>query len=327
MVNLDAVAAGAKVISTEINGLRLLESTMQDPASTFAQAFAEAVTLIENVKGRIVVSGMGKSGHVARKIAATLASTGAPATFVHPAEASHGDLGMITTDDAVIALSNSGETRELGDLIAYAERFRVPLIALTSGGESTLAKGGNVALVIPKAEEACAVTRAPTTSTTVMMAVGDALAVAVLQRKGFTAADFHNFHPGGKLGAALKRVTDLMHHKEMPLCAPENPLSDAVDIISKTGFGCVGVIDPVTGALIGIVTDGDLRRNFHRTLATAKVEEVMTRDPVVVGDDSLAAEALSLLSEQKVTAVFIVDKLRQPLGLLHVHDCLSAGVI
>ena len=202
MLNIDAVAAGAKVISTEIDGLRLLESKLQDPSSTFAKAFAEAVTVIENVKGRIIVSGIGKSGHVARKIAATLASTGAPATFVHPAEASHGDLGMITTDDALIALSNSGETRELGDLIAYAERFRVPLIALTSGGESTLARGGNVALVIPNAEEACAVTHAPTTSTTVMMAVGDALAVAVLQRKGFTAADFYNFHPGGKLGAA-----------------------------------------------------------------------------------------------------------------------------
>lgn len=314
------------VIETEIAGLAALAEAMRDGGRSLARAFETAAETCSAVKGRLIVTGMGKSGHVARKIAATLASTGAPASFVHPAEASHGDLGMISRHDVIIALSNSGETPELGDVIAYAGRFDIPLIAVTSGEDSTLARASDIRLVLPPAREACAVTRAPTTSTAMMLALGDALAVAILQHKGFTASDFHNFHPGGKLGAALKRVTDLMHHKEMPLCRPEDTAEYAVAVITAAGFGCAGAVD-ADGKLVGIVTDGDLRRHYGKSFSDARVRDIMTPGPQVVTEDSLAAEALALFSERKITAVFIVDKDHKPLGLLHVHDCLSIGVI
>ncbi len=316
----------ADVVETEIAGLSALAARLRDDKSDLAAAVNDAVARIAALKGRLILTGMGKSGHVARKIAATFASTGTAATFVHPAEASHGDLGMIAREDIVLALSNSGETEELRDILAFAQRFAIPLIVMTTGAGSTLAQAGDVRLVLPRATEAGASTPAPTTTTTMMMALGDALAVALLRKKGVTAQDFKAFHPGGRLGAALKRVTDLMHHKEMPLCNGDDAVETAVDIISSSGFGCVGVVD-ADGVLVGMVTDGDLRRHFTRSLKGARVADIMTENPHVVGETSVAAEALALFSDRKITAVFIVDGERRPLGLLHVHDCLEVGVV
>ncbi len=316
----------AAVVETEIEGLSALVAVLRDDENDLAAAVNDAVARIAVLKGRLILTGMGKSGHVARKIAATFASTGTAATFVHPAEASHGDLGMIAREDIVLALSNSGETEELRDILAYVRRFGIPLIVMTAQPRSTLAQAGDVRLTLPEATEACATTPAPTTTTTMMMALGDALAVALLRKKGVTAQDFQAFHPGGRLGAALKRVTDLMHHKKMPLCKGDDPVDHAVDIITNSGFGCVGVID-TDGALIGMVTDGDLRRHFSRSLSGARVADIMTKNPHVVGEDSVAAEALALFSDRKITAVFIVDAKQHPLGLVHVHDCLDIGVV
>lgn len=324
MDKISDIAAG--VIKTEIEGLTALADLLRDSSSDLAIAVNDAIALLANLNGRLILTGMGKSGHVARKIAATFASTGTAASFVHPAEASHGDLGMITREDIVLALSNSGETGELGDVLAYVQRFGIALIVMTTGAESTLAQAGDVRLVLPKAPEAGASTPAPTTSTTMMMALGDALAIALLRKKGVTAQDFHAFHPGGRLGAALKRVTDLMHHKEMPLCKGNDDVSHAVDIITNSGFGCAGVTDE-TGVLIGMVTDGDLRRHFSRSLAGLRVADIMTKNPHVVREDSVAAEALALFADRKITAVFIVDAKQRPLGIVHVHDCLAVGVV
>ena len=316
----------AQVIATEIAGMSELSKVLSDPQAPLTEALDAAIEACLSVKGRVIVTGMGKSGHVARKIAATLASTGTRASYVHPAEASHGDLGMISTEDVVLALSNSGETAELGDILGYAGRFGITLMSMTANPDSTLAKAGDIKLIIPKADEACAITRAPTTSTTLMMALGDGLAVAVLRARGFTAQDFHTFHPGGKLGAALKRVTDLMHHTDMPLCQPGDSVGTAVSIITRSSLGCVGVTDD-DGKLAGIVTDGDLRRHFNRSLGDTPVSEIMTKNPRTVAHDALAAEALSTLSEHRITALFIVDPDNRPLGLLHVHDCLASGVV
>jgi len=316
----------SEVIATEIEGLRFLKARLDNPDSVLSRAVNEAADACRNLKGRLIVTGMGKSGHVARKIAATLASTGTRASYVHPGEASHGDLGMISREDAILALSNSGETTELGDMIGYAGRFNITLMSMTSNPDSTLARAGDIKLIVPKANEACAITGAPTTSTTIMMALGDAIAVAILRKNGFTADDFHTFHPGGKLGAALKRVTELMHHTEMPLCRPGDAVSNAVEAITASGFGCAGVVDG-TGRLIGIVTDGDLRRHFRQNLSDALVADIMTTSPATVSVRSLAAEALALLSRRKITALFIVDDENKPQGLLHVHDCLDSGVI
>ena len=266
----------AQVIATEIAGMSELSKVLSDPQAPLTEALDAAIEACLSVKGRVIVTGMGKSGHVARKIAATLASTGTRASYVHPAEASHGDLGMISTEDVVLALSNSGETAELGDILGYAGRFGITLMSMTANPDSTLAKAGDIKLIIPKADEACAITRAPTTSTTLMMALGDGLAVAVLRARGFTAQDFHTFHPGGKLGAALKRVTDLMHHTDMPLCQPGDSVGTAVSIITRSSLGCVGVTDD-DGKLAGIVTDGDLRRHFNRSLGDTPVSEIMTK--------------------------------------------------
>lgn len=319
-------AVAIEVFETEIEGMQTLVEALRESGSPLTKAVQDSVALCANVKGRVIVTGMGKSGHVARKIAATLASTGTRASYVHPAEASHGDLGMISTDDVVLALSNSGETAELGDILGYAGRFGIPLIAMTANADSTLARAGDVQLIIPKAREACSVTKAPTTSTTLMMALGDAVAVAILRGKGFSAEDFHTFHPGGKLGASLKRVTDLMHHTDMPLCGPDDPVADAVGKITESGFGCVGVVG-ADGKLAGMVTDGDLRRHFDETIEDKPVTSIMTANPRTVRHDALAAEALSLMSTHRITALFIVDDAGKPLGLLHVHDCLASGVI
>jgi len=289
------------------------------------QSFRAAVSLMHQAKGRVVLTGMGKSGHVGHKIAATLASTGTVSFFVHPGEASHGDLGMITQGDVVIALSNSGETAELSDIIAYSRRFSIPLIAMTRRADSSLAKAADVALVLPNAPEACPMGLAPTTSTTMMLALGDALAVALIEQRGFSANDFQLFHPGGSLGNRLQLVADLMHDGEqLPLIPPEAPMSQALLAMTEKRFGCVGVQND-HGALIGIVTDGDLRRHMASDLLEQRVQDVMTKDPLSIRPKALAAEALAIMNTHSITSLFVVDH-TQPVGILHIHDCLRAGV-
>ncbi len=309
------------VLHTEAAGLRAL-------AASLNASFARAVGLLAGTTGRVVVSGMGKSGLVARKVAATLASTGTPALFVHPAEASHGDLGMIVPGDAVLALSNSGETAELADLVTHSRRFALPLVAITARPGSTLARSADVALMLPNATEACPMGLAPTTSTTMQMALGDALAVALLTRRGFTAAEFHQIHPGGRLGARLRRVRDLMHEGEaVPLAPPETSMDRALLVMTEKRFGCLGVID-CAGQLIGIVTDGDLRRAMGPDLLSRPVSEVMTRMPRTIAADALAGEALRAMNaaDRPITALFVVDASGRPQGILHIHDLLRAGI-
>jgi len=312
------VASARRVLDVEIDGLKKLADSLGDDV-------AAAIELLTNVTGRVVVTGMGKSGHIARKIAATMASTGTPAMFVHPAEASHGDLGMITDKDAVFALSNSGETSELADLVDYCKRFEIPLITLTGRADSTLSQAATVSLVIPNASEACPLGLAPTTSTTVMLALGDAISVAILERKGFSHDDFHALHPGGKLGRRLLKVRDIMHTSEkLPLVTPETVMSEALIEMSAKGFGCVGVIG-TDGTLTGIVTDGDLRRRMSADLTTRTVADVMTAGVKALYPEALASEALHFMNEKKITNVFVVDE-GKPVGVLHIHDCLRAGV-
>jgi arabinose-5-phosphate isomerase len=309
------------VLTTEAAGLRAL-------ADTLGEEFGRAVNLLAGASGRVVVSGMGKSGHVARKIAATFASTGTPAHFVHPAEASHGDLGMIVAGDAVLALSNSGETAELADLIAHTRRFALPLIGITARAQSALAQAADVALILPAAREACPLGLAPTTSTTMQMALGDALAVALLTRRGFGAADFRQIHPGGKLGARLRRVRDLMHSgAEMPLAAPETKMAAALLLMTEKRFGCLGVVD-AAGKLAGIVTDGDLRRAMGPDLLDRAVASVMNPQPRTIAPEALAAEALHEMNGRgrMITSLFVVDAAGAPIGILHIHDLLRAGV-
>jgi arabinose-5-phosphate isomerase len=293
--------------------------------------FSRAVDVLFNVKGRVVVSGMGKSGHIARKLAATLSSTGTPAQFIHPGEASHGDLGALTRNDALLMLSYRGETAELSDLITYAKRFRIPLIGMAGNADSTLLKASDVALLLPKAREACPMGMAPTTSTTLMLVLGDALAVALMERRGFSADEYRNFHPGGSLGRMLVRVSDVMHKdSELPLIKPDTVMREVIaKMASAFGFaGVAGVVD-AKGALIGIVTDGDVRRHLERDLLDRKARDVMTANPKTVRPDILAAEALAFMNASKVTSLFVVDpkaKVQKPLGLLTVHDCLRAGL-
>ncbi|MCS6854517.1 MAG: KpsF/GutQ family sugar-phosphate isomerase [Elioraea sp.] len=305
--------------------LRTEALALNELARSLDGRFVAALDLLEAVKGRIIVSGIGKSGHVARKIAATLASTGSPAQFVHPAEASHGDLGMVTPADAVLALSNSGETSELTDLVSHTRRFAIPLVAVTSRGESTLARHADLALILPEAPEACPLGLAPTTSTTLMLALGDALAVALLARKGFGAEDFRVLHPGGRLGRRLLRVRDLMHAgDEVPLAAQSVRMDEAIVRMTAHRFGCLGLTDE-RGRLVGIITDGDLRRHMSPNLLSRTAAEVMTRTPRTIGPQALAAEALREMNERRITALFVVEHDR-PVGILHVHDLLRAGV-
>lgn len=312
------ILAAKSVIDTEIAGLRTLSELIGEDV-------ANAIRILAGVTGRVVVSGMGKSGHIARKIAATLSSTGTPALFVHPAEASHGDLGMITSGDAVFALSNSGETTELADLVEYCKRFEIPLISLTGRGDSTLAEAADASLVIPNAQEACPMGLAPTTSTTVMLALGDAIAVALLERKGFSRDDFHALHPGGKLGRRLLKVRDIMHgDAELPTIKDDAVMSDALIEMTAKGFGCVGVVDG-SGNLSGILTDGDLRRHMSDDLTMRSVKDIMTTAAKTISPDILASEALHFMNENKITNVFVVAD-EQPVGVLHIHDCLRAGV-
>lgn len=319
-----AIVSALRTLQTEANGIDALTRSLQ---GELGPAFTAAVELIRTAKGRVIVTGLGKSGHIARKIAATLASTGTPAFFVHAAEASHGDLGMITADDVIIALSWSGETVELKNLINYSRRFRIALIAVTSDGCSTLAKAAEVVLTLPKVLEACPHNLAPTTSTLMQAALGDALAVALLESRGFTAREFASFHPGGKLGAMLKAVRDIMHTGEqVPLKPLGTTMSDALVEMSKKGFGCVVIVDD-HGELAGIITDGDLRRHMHDHLLSDPVERVMTTSPRTVAPGMLASELLDMMNSMKpAVTVLIVAEGRKPVGIVHVHDVLRAGI-
>ncbi|MCT2541062.1 KpsF/GutQ family sugar-phosphate isomerase [Sedimentimonas flavescens] len=312
----DYIATARRVIEIEAEGLAQLAEGLNG-------TFVAAVETILKARGRVIVSGMGKSGHVGRKIAATLASTGTPAQFVHPAEASHGDLGMVTRDDVALVLSNSGETPELADLIAHTRRFQIPLIGVASRPDSTLLRQADVALVLPRATEACGTGNVPTTSTTMTLALGDALAVALMEHRAFTPEHFRTFHPGGKLGAKLSKVADLMH-EDMPLVPEATPMSEALLVISQKGFGVVGVTDS-EGHLSGIITDGDLRRHMEGLLGHTAAE-VMTRNPRTIAPGVLAESAVAVMNEKKITCLFAVEEGR-PVGILHIHDCLRAGVV
>jgi arabinose-5-phosphate isomerase len=312
------ISTANTVIAQEIEGLSALAASLGAP-------FLAAFERLQACKGRVIVSGMGKSGHIGRKIAATLASTGTPASFVHPAEASHGDLGMITAGDVIFALSNSGETPELADMLAYAKRFGIPLIGVTSKTPSALADAADVLLLLPNVPEASPV-GAPTTSTAMMLALGDALAMALLEARGFTKADFATFHPGGKLGRNLLRAGDLMHAgAELPLVPERATVDDVLLTITAKRFGCAGVVD-AHGRLIGAITDGDLRRHMAPDLLTKTAAQVMTRAPITVKKEMFATEALAILNEKKITSLFVVDA-EKPVGVLHIHDCLRAGVV
>lgn len=314
----DLLATGRRVIRREAGALETLAEALDG-------AFSQAVSLLMDARGRVIVSGMGKSGHIARKIAATFASTGTPAHFVHPAEASHGDLGMVAEGDVLIVLSNSGETPELADLLAHAKRFGIPMIGITSREGSTVMRQATVGLLLPQVPEACEKGIVPTTSTTMTLALGDALAIALMEHRAFTPDHFRMFHPGGKLGAKLLKVRDLMHD-EPPLVADMLPMGEALLEITRRGYGVVGVTD-AKGDLIGIITDGDLRRHLEGLLLH-RAGEVMTPNPRTIGPDALAGEALALMNARKITCLLVTaPDTRRAIGILHVHDCLRAGVV
>jgi arabinose-5-phosphate isomerase len=317
-------ASAKRALMTETEGMQQLIAAIDGP---LGDGLTQAVDRIRSAKGRVVLTGMGKSGHIARKITATLASTGTPASFVHPAEASHGDLGMITPDDVIIMISNSGESPELRDILSYSRRFAVPLIAITSVPGSTLGKEADIVLPLPRAKEACPNGLAPTTSTLLQLALGDALAMALLEDKGFSAHDFRKFHPGGKLGAQLKHVRDIMHPRaELALGQESTLMSEALILMTQRSYGCLGVLD-AEGRLAGIVTDGDLRRHMTPDLLNLTVGHVMTRAPKTIDPDALTSEALEQLNSLKITSLFVIDEDKRPVGLVHIHDLLRIGLI
>jgi len=312
-------ASATRVLRNEGNALLSLAQNL--PAD-----FDASVRLILNNRGRVILSGMGKSGHIARKIAATLASTGTPSLFVHPAEASHGDLGMITPDDICLVISNSGETTELGDLLAYCLRFSIPIIGISKRDDSTLMRAATCCLTLPDLEEACALGMAPTTSTTLTLGLGDALAIAVMEQREFRSENFRSFHPGGRLGAQLAKVTQIMHSgNSLPLVSTQAPMADAILRMTESGFGVTGVIDEA-GALIGVISDGDLRRNMVGLLDRT-AGQVATSSPVTVAPETAAAEAVALMNKRKIYALFVVQADHIPVGVLRLHDCLRAGVV
>ncbi|MEQ8665006.1 MAG: KpsF/GutQ family sugar-phosphate isomerase [Rhodospirillales bacterium] len=313
------LASARRVLSTEAGALTKLSAEL-------GPSFSAALDALGAVEGRVVVTGMGKSGHIANKIAATLSSTGTPALYVHPAEASHGDLGMVTESDGVIALSNSGETAELSDIVAHAARYSIPLVAITGRADSTLAKDATVALVYPAAEEACPMGLAPTTSTTMMLALGDAIAVALLERKGFSTDDFQALHPGGQLGRRLMRVRDLMHTGDaLPLVGLGIGLGDMIVTMTAKSFGCAGIVDD-EGRLVGVFTDGDVRRSIGVRPLDTPARDLMTVSPKSIAPETLASEALRTMNEFAITNLFVVEDGR-PVGIIHVHDCLRAGIV
>lgn len=313
-----ALESARRVLENEIDGLRALSAALDEN-------FSRAIYLIAAVSGRVIVTGMGKSGHIANKISATLASTGTPAQYVHPAEASHGDLGMITASDAVIALSNSGETAELSDIVAYSKLKRIPLVTITGQADSALANAADVSLVIPDSPEACPLSLAPTTSTTMMLALGDAVAVALLERRGFSPEDFRLLHPGGHLGSLLTLAVDVMRSgDEMPLVALDTPMTETIIEMTAKRFGCVGVVSG-DGALAGMITDGDLRRHMENDILAMTAAEVMTPDPKAVSETILAAQVLAMMNDNKITNYFVVAD-GKPVGIVHIHDVLRTGL-
>ena len=318
----DAVQSALRTLDAGTSGIAALAAALRGPLGA---PFADAVELIRQARGRVIVTGLGKSGHIGRKVAATLASTGTPAFFVHAAEASHGDLGMITSDDVIVALSWSGEQPDMKNLVNYSARFAIPMIAVTSNADSSLGVAARIVLELPRVREACPHNLAPTTSTLMQAAIGDALAIALLESRGFTALEFAKFHPGGKLGAMLKHTSDLMHTgDELPIKPTGTGMSEAMVEMSAKGFGCVAIVD-TRGQIAGIITDGDLRRKMRPDLMNLKVDEVMTRNPKVIDRTSLASEALEVLNSAKITTL-IVTEAGRPVGIIHLHDLLRAGV-
>ena len=317
-----ALESARRTLDIEADGLAALNAALDNG---LAGPFVETVEIIRASRGRVIVTGVGKSGHIGRKIAATLASTGQPSFFVHAAEASHGDLGMITEADILLALSWSGESMELRSLVEYSRRFRIPLIAMTARADSALAREADVVLLLPHAEEACPHGLAPTTSTLMQLALGDALAMTLLESRGFTAEKFRDFHPGGRLGASLRIVSEIMHVGDaMPLAPRGTPMSEAILLMTARGFGCLGIVDD-GGNLVGIVTDGDLRRHIGPNLLARSVDEVMTARPKTIAQDTLAGVALDLLNQAKITTLFVVED-GKPIGIVHMHDFLRLGV-
>lgn len=308
-----------RTIASEIETIKELEKSLN------AEALTKTLDFMQNSKGRIIITGMGKSGHIGKKIAASLASTGTPSFFVHPAEASHGDLGMITEDDIVIAISNSGESRELVDILNYCKRFGITLIAITKNPKSSLGKAGDVVLELPNNGEACPLGLAPTNSTTATLVLGDILTVGMIERKGFSKSDFNDRHPGGKLGSILKRVSDLMHTgEEMPILEENSNMQAVLLEMTSKRLGCVGFINQ-QGELTGMLTDGDLRRCLTPTILEKKANEVMTRNPKTISPDAMIAEALKIMHDKKITNLFVLED-KKPIGVIHIHDLLNNGV-
>ena len=323
LVEAGAIESALRVVSTERNGLDALERSLTE---NLAGPFCNAIKVIGSISGRVIVTGVGKSGHIGTKIAATFASTGTPAFFVHPLEANNGDLGMIARDDVILAMSWSGESTELHGILSYSRRFSIPLIALTSGATSTLAREADIVLLLPKEQEACPHGLAPTTSTIMQLAMGDALAIALLEARGFTAHDFRTFHPGGKLGAMLSHVSDIMHTGDsIPLVPVGTGMPEAITVLSMKRFGCVGVVDEA-GTLCGIVTDGDIARHLSVNLGETSVDDVMTRNPKTVNSTMLATAAMGLLNQHNISALFVTEEDGTPLGIVHFHDLLRIGV-
>ena len=323
-INKDAAVKSAiRTVETEKAGLAALGAAFE---GALGNSFFEAIAAIGAITGRVILTGVGKSGHIGTKIAATFASTGTPAFFVHPAEANHGDLGMIARDDIILAMSWSGEAAELKGIITYSRRFSIPLIALTSGAYSALAREADIVLLMPKEQEACPHGLAPTTSTMMQLALGDALAVALLEARGFTAGDFRTYHPGGKLGATLSHVGDIMHEGDsVPLVPVGTLMPDAASVLSKKRFGCVGVVGE-DGTLAGIITDGDIARNLGRNLVLITVEDIMTRAPKTVRANTLATTAMAMLNDHNISALLVIDDEKRPIGVIHFHDLLRIGV-
>lgn len=319
MTEISDIYVARQTIDREIEALKTMENNLDE-------TLGQALDVLQHTKGRVIVTGMGKSGHIGSKIAATMASTGTPAFFLHPSEASHGDLGMVTKDDSVIAISNSGESKELLDILTYCRRFSIPLIAITKNPESSLGKNSDIILRLPNNPEACPLGLAPMSSTTATLVMGDILAAALMVRNGFTEADFKLRHPGGKLGSILRHVSDIMHTgDEMPLIGEDAIMQDALMTMSAKMLGCVGILDK-NGDLIGMITDGDLRRWMSPNLITEKVSKVMTKNPRTITKDILIAEAVNIMNNtgKGITNVFVVDG-KKPIGIVHIHDCLKAG--
>ncbi len=317
-----AVTSAQRTLDLELQGLSAVHQSLN---GALAEPFNKAIEILTATRGRVIITGIGKSGHIGQKLAATFASTGTPAFFVHPSEASHGDLGMIMREDCILAMSWSGETVELSNILNFAGRFAVPLIAITSKQESALGRAANVVLELPRAQEACPHGLAPTTSTTMQLAIGDCLAIALLEAKGFTAHDFKVFHPGGSLGAKLKFVADVMHKGDrLPLAADDEVMSRALVTMTSKALGCLGIVDH-SGKFVGIITDGDLRRHMGADLLAATTAQIMTRRPKTIAPTMLASAALEQINASRITALFVVENDR-PVGIVHVHDLLRAGV-